>query len=204
MISLTSPVRTRAHDWPASLKLGLLLITTVILASTATLWFQAAFLGAVLMLYLLPGRRFFSAGLRRLTILWPFVIGVLIWHVVIHELAEGLVIVARMISAVGLANLVTMTTRLSDMMEVVHRLAAPFARLGLNLRALEIGMALVIRMIPVLGEKGHQIAQSWSARSTRKPRWRIVAPLAICALDDADRVAEALRARGGIMDLRET
>jgi hypothetical protein len=28
-------------------------------------------------------------------------------------------------------------------------------------------------------------------------------PLAVCALDDADRVAEALRARGGLMDMQE-
>ena len=203
MISLTSPVRTRAHDLPAALKLGALLVATVVLASISTLWFHGAVLVAVLLLYSLPGKMFFSVGVRRLFILWPFVVGVLIWHFVIGAMAEGAVITLRMISAVALANLVTMTTRLSDMMAVVHKLTSPFARLGLNLRALEICLALVIRMIPVLGEKGQLLSQSWRARSTRKPRWRIVMPLAVCALDDADRVAEALRARGGLMDMQE-
>jgi biotin transport system permease protein len=188
---------------PAALKLGLLFLATVILASTSNLWFHGAVFLATVILYLLPGWLFFSVGLRRLFILWPFVVVVLAWHIWSGATTAGLVIVLRMMSAVALANLVTMTTRLSDMMAVVHRLTAPFARFGLNLRALEICIALVIRMIPVLAQKGQLLSQSWRARSTRKPRWCIVLPLALCALEDADRVAEALRARGGLIDLQE-
>ena len=34
--------------------------------------------------------------------------------------------------------------------------------------------------------------------AARRAGWRIVAPLALMALDDAEHVAEALRARGGV------
>ncbi|QIZ81688.1 energy-coupling factor transporter transmembrane component T [Thalassovita gelatinovora] len=198
MISLTSPVRTRAHDLPAGLKLGLLLLATVALAASADLRFHiAAFLSA-LGLYSLPGVRFLRGGLSRLRILWPFVAVVLLWHLVTRDISAGLVICLRMVTAVGLANLVTMTTRLSDMMAVIRWIGTPFARLGLNMRALEIGIALVMRMVPVLSEKGQQLTQSWSARSTRRPRWHVVLPLTLLALDDADNVAQALRARGGL------
>ena len=44
------------------------------------------------------------------------------------------------VSAVALANLVTMTTRLSDMIAVVHRLTAPLRVLGLPSRALELAI----------------------------------------------------------------
>ncbi|WP_372800249.1 energy-coupling factor transporter transmembrane component T family protein [Paracoccus seriniphilus] len=203
MISLTSPVRTRAHDLPAALKLGLLLVATAILAMVSDLWFQLAACVGTLGLYLAPGLLFFRAGLSRLRVLWPFVVMILIWHLVTRDLDQGLVIVLRMISAVGLANLVTMTTRLTDMMAVIRRIVRPLTRLGLNMKALEIGVALVIRMVPVLSDKGHQLTESWAARSPRRARWRVIAPLALLALEDADNVGTALRARGGLGNLEK-
>ena len=41
------------------------------------------------------------------------------------------------------------------------------------------------------------LRESWRARSPRRPGWRILLPATLAALDDADHVAEALRARGG-------
>ncbi|MDQ2093069.1 energy-coupling factor transporter transmembrane component T family protein [Rhodalgimonas zhirmunskyi] len=198
MISLTSPVRTRAHDAPAGAKLALLAGATVVLAATDALSFHIAALGGTLLLYALPGRVFFKAGVSRLRILWPFVAIVLLWHVVLRDTEAGLVIALRMVTAVGLANLVTMTTRLTDIMAVLRWLGTPFARLGLNMNAVEIGIGLLIRMVPVLREKGDRLTESWRARARRRAGWRLVLPLTVLALDDADKVSEALRARGGL------
>ncbi|KAG1649034.1 NADH dehydrogenase [Nymphon striatum] len=112
-------------------------------------------------------------------------------------------IILRMLSAVGMANLVTMTTRLSDMIEVVKWIASPLRRIGLNSRILELAIALVIRLTPVLVERGNQLTQAWKARSNRAPGWRIILPFTVLAIDDADRVAEALRARGGFNNIKE-
>ena len=71
--------------------------------------------------------------------------------------------------------------------------------LRLSTRALELAIAMVLRFTPMLVENGQRLAMSWRARSRRKPGWRIVMPMAALALDDADHVAEALRARGGIL-----
>ncbi|MDG1736884.1 MAG: energy-coupling factor transporter transmembrane component T [Paracoccaceae bacterium] len=198
MISLTSPVETWAHRWPAGLKLGSLCIATLFLFSQEALWFHASVFAATLLLYCLPGALFFTSGIRRLFALWPFVVLVLIWHFLIDARVEGLVVTLRLLSAVAIANLVTMTTKLSQIIDVIRWISSPLRRFGLDTRVLEIGIALVIRFAPTLIDKGGQLAQSWSARSHKKPRWKIVMPFAVLAIDDAEHVANAIKARGGL------
>ncbi|MGC1504736.1 MAG: energy-coupling factor transporter transmembrane protein EcfT [Sulfitobacter sp.] len=198
MISLTSPVKTAAHGWPAALKLGGLCLATVVLFAVGDLGWHLMFSIATGVLYSLPGRVFLRSGMARLWGLWPFLALILGWHVVIGDGAGGMLIVLRMVTAVGLANLVTMTTRLSDMMAVVRVLLSPLRRFGIQPHRVELAMALVIRFTPVLALKGQALATAWRARSPKRPGWRIVIPFAVLALDDAERVAEALRARGGI------
>lgn len=203
MISLTSPVETRAHGWPAGWKLaGLCLATAAIffLESPAALALVAA---GVLALYLLPGPVFFATGLRRLRMLWPFLLVVTVWGAIEGRPADGVAAVLRMVSAVALANLVTMTTRLTDMIAVVAVLCRPLRRLGLPTRTVEIAIALVIRMTPVLLDKAEGLIQAWRARSRRRPGWRIILPLTLLAFDDAERVSEALKARGGLITTKE-
>ena len=196
MLTLTSPAETWAHPLPAGVKLaalgvattGLFLITSpVVLAGAGC---------AVVAIYLAAGSRFAHLGLRQLWPLWPFVMIVALWHLWSGEVLAGVAIVLRMLTAVALANFVTMTTRLSDMLAVFERLARPLSPI-LPPRRLALAFALVIRFIPVMLERMTLIGQSWRARSTRRPRWRVLVPATLAALDDADRVAEALRARGG-------
>ena len=198
MISLTSPVETKAHHWSAGLKLVALCLSTLVLFSIDSLVIKSAFLAFVITLYALPGPIFMRYGLLKLRILWPFILIVFLWHLWIQELLQGVAIIIRMICAVALANLVTMTTKLSDMIDVVHFLTQPLQRFGLNPRVLELSIALVIRMTPVLLNKGENLGMAWKARSTRRSGWKIILPFTLIALDDADQVAEALRARGGL------
>lgn len=203
MISLSSPVETRAHRWPAGVKLALLSVTTLGLFFIDSVLIHSLILLTTVSLYALPGKLFFLSGLRNLRILWPFILILLVWHGVTDELAQGGMIAMRLVSAVALANLVTMTTRLTDMIEVVRFLARPLRRVGLKTRALELAMALVIRMTPTLVSRGKVLSQAWRARSNRRAGWRVLLPFTVLALDDADHVAEALRARGGVIDMED-
>lgn len=198
MISLTSPVETRAHRWPAGAKLAALCVVTLILFSIETPLPHLGFLVVMLALYTLPGRVFLRIGLRRLRVLWPFVALIAVWHAATGDIASGMVITLRMVTAVGLANLVTMTTRLGDMMAVVRWLTAPLGLLGVKPERIALAMALVVRFTPVLTEKGRLLSLSWRARAARRVGWQIVLPFAVLAIDDAEHVAEALRARGGL------
>lgn len=197
MLTLTSPVETWAHRLPAGVKLAALaLATTGLFALSGVLSLALAF-AAALALAATGGGKFVGAVLRLLWPLWPFVAVVAAWHLWTGEIAGGAVIILRLLTAVTLANVVTMTTRLSDMIAVFQWLARPLAPLGLSPRRLALAFALVIRFIPVMLDHLTRITDAWSARSPRRPRWRVLVPATLAALDDADRAAEALRARGG-------
>ena len=203
MISLTSPVKTWAHNWPAGMKLAGLCIGSLVLFQINDLIQILCILCTMLSLYAIAGWQFFKNGLQRLWILWPFVMIVSIFHIATNDIVDGTIIIKRMVTAVGLANLVTMTTSLTEMMRVIRFLMRPFRRFGLRSEIFELSTAMVIRFTPVLIDKGTVLSESWRARSKRRPSWRIVMPLMVLALDDADNVAEALKARGGIAALKE-
>ncbi|MDR0808173.1 MAG: energy-coupling factor transporter transmembrane protein EcfT [Gemmobacter sp.] len=198
MLTLTSPVETRLHRWPAGVKLGLVAMGGAALFTLQTPVAIALAVLAVAGLYLVQGWRFAAEGARLLRPLWPFFLVLALWHLWLAEPARGAVLAGRMLAAVALANLVTMTTRLDAMLAVIERLLSPLARLGLPVRAVAVAMALVIRFVPVLLDKARQLGQAWRARSPRRAGAALVLPLALAALDDAEHLAEALRARGGL------
>lgn len=198
MLTLISPIETWLHRVPAGGKLaGLALATLVIVPMTDLRWIAGA-AGLVTVLYLTQGAEFARTGARMLWPLWPVLAVLAVWHVVTGDLMTGVGIALRMLTAIALANLVTMTTRLDDLIAVVERAARPLARIGLSPRTLAVAIALVIRFTPVLLLRAGQLMEAWRARSPRRPGWQVVVPLTLTALDDAERVAEALRARGGL------
>ncbi len=198
MIALTSQIETPYHRLPAGAKLGLLCLLTLVLFMIDGLWVRLWAVVFVIALYLAAGTGFARQGWRHLKPVFHVVSVIAIWHVVTGTMTEGVRIVLLLIAAVGLANLVTMTTRLDDMIGVVRVLAAPLRHLGLRTGVLEIAIAMVIRFTPVLAHKGALLAESWRSRSPRRPGWRIVVPLVLLAIDDAEHVSDALKARGGI------
>ena len=198
MLTLTHPRKTIAHRWSAGIKLLALAVFSLIVfrLNLAGLGLAALVLVAA---YLALGRDLARAGLRVLRPLWPFVLVLGLWHGISGSWAEGASLITRMVLAVAAANLVTLTTPLSEMIAVIERLLKPLRILGLNPRAVALAMALVIRFVPVLLDKQRGLALAWQARARRRPGWRIALPLTLAALDEADHVAEALRARGGIL-----
>lgn len=197
MISLNSPVETRAHRWPAWVKLGgLCLVSTGLLLTDSPVPYLAA-AAVTLVLYAAPGARFLRAGLRSLRVVLPFAAVLLAWHLLTGDGAWGVLVTLRMVTLIALANLVTMTTGLAELVDLVGRLTAPLRRIGLPTHLLDTAVPLVIRFTPVLVARAEALAEAWRARSWRRPGWRLLLPLMLAALDDADHVGEALRARGG-------
>lgn len=197
MLTLTSPVETALHRLPAGPKLLALCAFTVLLFRLDHPLPLALCLAALAAFHLTQGRAFAAHALRLIRPLWPFVLVVGLWHLWLQDMAAGTTILLRLITAVAAANLVTLTTRLSEMIAALETLTAPLRPLGLNPRTLSLAVALVIRFFPVLMDRTAQLAESFRARSPRRPGHRILVPAALAALDDADHVAEALRARGG-------
>lgn len=197
MLTLTSPVDTPLHRLSAAPKLAALCLVTLLLFRLDDPRPLAAALAAVAAFHLTQGRTFAAHALRLLRPLWPFLLVIILWHLWLRDPATGTAILLRLVTAVAAANLVTMTTRLSDMIATLETLGRPLRHLGLNPRTFSLSVALVIRFFPVLSTRMAQITESFRARSTRRPGHRILVPATLAALDDADHVAEALRARGG-------
>lgn len=198
MLALTSSTETPYHRWPAGPKLAAVSVAVFVLYLVDLPVLLALALLAVILAYLAAGRGFLAEGLRQLRPLWVFVAVVLVWHGLAGDPLTGLAVSLRLAAAVGLANLVTMTTRLDDLTEVVLRLLAPLRHLGIRTAPIGFAMALVIRFTPVLFAKAGTLIDAWRARSPRRPGWQVVMPIALLAIDDAEHVAEALRARGGL------
>lgn len=198
MLSLTSPIRTPFHRIPAGPKLLALLLVAGVTMALADPVPLAGMLLAVAVLFCAGGTRFAQAGLRVMRPILPLVVVLMAWHLWLDAPESGLVMILRMLVAMAAANLVTMTTRLDQMIAVVQRVAAPLRHVGLSPAALALAIALMIRFIPVMADRVARIGDAWRARSRRRPGWRIVMPTALAALDDAEQVSEALRARGGL------
>lgn len=195
MLTLTSPVETFAHRLPAGAKLAALCAFTYLLFALKT----PATLGAAALLITAliatGGAAFAAESLRALRPLAVIAALIAVWHLWQQDPA-GIAILLRLATAVAAANFVTMTTRLADMIAVIQTLARPLSPL-IRPATLALAIALVIRFLPTMLARSGLIADAWRARSPRRPGWRILLPSTLAALDDADRVAEALRARGG-------
>ena len=197
MLTLTSPHETALHRVPAGVKLAWLCLFTVALFRLSAPGMLALVALVLVAAHLALGREIAGAGARHLRPLWPFVLVVAGWHLLTADPQGGAVVILRMGTSVAAANLVTRTTRLSDMLSVLLRLLSPLSRIGLPGERVALAIALVIRFIPVLSERVILIRSAWSARSPRPPGWRLMVPAALAALDEAEQVAQSLRARGG-------
>lgn len=109
---------------------------------------------------------------------------------------DGASVVLRLLLMVLVADLVTMTTMMSALMDAVEPLFRLLRPLGVNSRKIALSVALVLRFIPVLMANWRAREEAWRARSRRRVPLRMVVLFLIETLRLADRVAEALDARG--------
>lgn len=102
----------------------------------------------------------------------------------------------RLAAMVMFGLLVTLTTSLSAMMDVVSRLLKPLERLGL-LRAERVALAfgMTLRMVPELYSQWNQIREAQAARGLESHPIAMIVPMLVRTLKRADEMAEAIDAR---------
>ncbi|WP_088348551.1 MULTISPECIES: energy-coupling factor transporter transmembrane protein EcfT [Rhodomicrobium] len=110
--------------------------------------------------------------------------------------AEAASTALRILSLVLLTSLVTLTTRLSDMLDVLTRAARPLAALGLSPPKLALAVGLAIRFIPTLLQDLQEIQQARLARRARGPSLFGIGPLMVKILRMTDALGDAIAARG--------
>ncbi len=108
----------------------------------------------------------------------------------------AVVVTGRIVVAVVLAGLVTLTTRVADLLDVFQRMLRPLRRVGVESERVALVLALAIRTVPVIAALAAQVRDAQRARGLRAgPRAYAVA-LVVRSLRHADALGEALAARG--------
>ncbi|WP_311878706.1 energy-coupling factor transporter transmembrane component T family protein [Microbacterium forte] len=118
------------------------------------------------------------------TALWIFVSPLTAW-----------ISTSRVASLLLLAALLTITTRMGDLLAVLHRMLRPLRRLGVDADAVAMTISLTLTMIPVVAGFAHAVREAQRARGVR-PGLRTTVPLMVRTLRHADEVGDALAARG--------
>lgn len=194
MIGLYSPGRSVIHRAPTLLKLLLLSVGVVSIGMLAEPWqLGIAFLVALALFVVagVPPR----AALRQIVpILWMLLIAVPIQGLLAGWLIAGLM-AGRLLIAVALAALFTLTTTVTSVLEAFQTLLRPFGR-WIDADRVGLLVALTIRCIPLVSEIVVEVLEARKARGTRGSLVALAVPVVVRSLYAADALGEALVARG--------
>jgi len=194
--SLYLPGNTWLHRLPAGLKLAVLAV-----GSTALMWVHSPSLLLVACALVCLSVRWAGASLQQVwqqlrPLVWLlFVLGGLsVWS---HGVLQAFEMILRLLTLVLAALVVSMTTPLTKMMQVVVWLLWPFQRLGwVDADKVALGVGLTLRLIPELGVQWQDIREAQLARGLTPSPLTMGVPMLLRTLRRADEIAEAIDARG--------
>jgi biotin transport system permease protein len=138
-----------------------------------------------------------SEGLRRLKPVLFTIAFLAVVNLLVLSPFEALATTLRLLAILFLAAAVTASTTIADFMAAITDLARPLERLGL-MKASDLGLALglVLRFVPEIAQRYEALKEAHAARGIPVKLSRMLGPLIISTLKDADRIAEAIDARG--------
>lgn len=207
MIPLYRPGSSALHRTPASAKLLLLLGIGI----AASLWRDEVWVAVAIWGVVLLGSLFARPGWRGLgdlgAMLWRLkwlVALVAVPQLLFLTAEEAALNTARIIAVILLAGLFTLTTRVSDVQELIMGGFIPLeraglGRLGVTAERVSLAMALTMRSVPVVFGFYGDIREARRARGA----WSrltgvagVTTPLLVMSLRHAEETSEALAARG--------
>ena len=195
MLALRFPQPTALDNVPASLKLLLLAAATSGIFFISTLGTMFLIFLAITTFHLLFGWQIFKFSLNLLKPLLPFIIIMVFWHLYSRDLTGGLLIIMRLLLIVSLANLVTCSTKTSEITEIIEKILRPMQFLNINTQAISLSVIIFIRFTPIVLERHHILSLAYKCRSGKRPSWQLILPLILSIMDDADHVAQSLKSR---------
>lgn len=183
------------HRAPAGAKLAGLAVACVALVLVRTPPAVGVATVCVAALYALAQVGAAAAWAQVRPLRW-FVLVLLVVQLVITDVATAVSLTARIVLAVALAGLVTLTTAMSDLMDAMERLLSPLRRVGLDPGRVSLLLSLAIRSVPVVAGIAAQVRDAQRARGQERSVRAFAVPLVVGVLRHADALGEALQARG--------
>lgn len=195
-LGLYRPGSSLLHQAPAGAKLaGLVVLGAASVGLQHRWWLVVAAFLVVGGCYLAAG---FTIGLlfkqlRPMVIILIFVAAMNWWMADWQRAVAVAGMIAVLVTAAGL---VTLTTPMSVLIEVVVRLANPLRRFGVDAERLGLILLLGIRCVPVVAGLAREVREAQIARAATRSVRAFAVPLLVRALRDADAIGDALVARG--------
>ncbi len=194
MISLYIAQPSWLHRLPAGLKLLVLLVASLALLPVSNPWALTWGCVVAVGVYASLGRAGVERliGLRSILLL---VLGLGLFQALVMNWHVAWLSVARLIVMIMIADLVSATTPMQDMMRVVRPCLTPLRLFGLNPDRLSLAVALVIRFIPSLLAQWQAQSAAWRARTNKSAGVRLLVPFMSLTMGRTEKIAEALIAR---------
>jgi biotin transport system permease protein len=190
-LSRDSPV----HRAPAGLKLALLgagLLLLAVLPAPAAVPAAAVVILALTALARV-GARALAAQVRPVLWLLVPVAAVQLW---LSGPGRALGVAGGILVAVAAAGLVTLTTRTEALLDALVAGLRPLRRAGVDPERVALVLALAVRSVPVIAGIAGEVQQARAARGAERSLRAFAVPFVIRSLRHADRLGEALEARG--------
>ena len=196
VVGLYVPGGGPLHRVAAGPKLLALLVLGMVLIAAANLWAALATLFLAMVLY--PAA---DLGARRalgvLRALWPFLLAIGVFQALfVGEWTEGVRLCAQLAGLVLLANAITLSTRVGEMLDLFERMARPLRHVGVRPDRVALVLALTIRSIPMVATAWSAARDGYRARGLRGRPYLLVVPVIVHLLRMAEATGEALVARG--------
>lgn len=194
-LTLYVPRDSPVHALPAGWKLGLLLMMGLLILLTDDI----RLLGGSL---ILACAAFPLARLPLADILHqarPMLIVLVIFfsaHALFTSIELGAVLTLRFAIMIAGGVLLTLTTRVSDLMSVLERSLRPLARFGINPEKTSLVFAMTIRFIPALAETWETVRVAQQARGMDRNPLALLIPMTVLTLRRAEQISDAIEARG--------
>jgi len=189
------PRESVVHRLPAGTKLILLVLAAIGVLALRKPW-QVVVVLAVIALLFAAARIPWRTTLDQVRPLLWFLLALGLFQVVVGGWQRAVVVVGGMLAVVLLATLVSLTTRTTAMVDVVVRWLGPLRRVGVDPERVGLLVALGIRSVAVVIELAREVRQAQLARGASSSPLAFIVPLVLRSLRHADRLAEALVARG--------
>jgi len=199
MIGLYRPGTSLVHRAPALLKLAVLAVLMVLVGVVADPVLLAGEFALVLALYALAGIPPLAAWPQIGPILWILVFAVPVQVLVAGGSVAGWttagLMAGRLLVAVALAALFTLSTTVTAVLEAFQIMLRPFRR-WVDADRVGLLVALTIRCIPLVAEIVREVLEARRARGAQASVVALAVPVVVRSLYAADAIGEALAARG--------
>lgn len=195
MIGVYRPGTSLVHRLPAGAKLlALLAFTTALLVWRSPLAVGVG-LAVLVVAYALAG---FGPTVLVAQV-WPLrwiVVVLLPFQWWLGGWRAAVAVVGTLVLAVAAAGLVSLTTRMSDLLAVLDRVLAPLRHVGIDPERISLLITLAIRVVPVMLAIMHEVRDARRARGADRSLRALANPVVVRTVGYSQRLGDALVARG--------